>query len=59
MDWHILKWVKSKDASGGFLIDCKLKSFILKLTILQEDLAWSIEVGARIILNCLSNEYCF
>lgn len=44
MEWHIFKCVQNKGTSGKFLIDCKLKNFILELNIIQNTVAWSAEV---------------
>lgn len=44
MEWHVFKCVQNKGTSGKFLINCKLRNFILELNIIQNTVAWTAEV---------------
>lgn len=44
MEWHVFRSINNNE-NDKFLIDCKLKSGILKFTIIQNSAARSAEVG--------------
>lgn len=47
MDWHVFRNVENIAGNGKFLINCTLKSGILKMIIMQNSVARSAEVGKK------------